>query len=151
MFESLRVKNFRSILDSGEINLSQLNVLVGPNNSGKSSILYAIMAIKMTLEDKDEKLPLVTYTPELDLGSYLDLIRGHDTEGMLTLEFALDKGVLAPFRVSGHIFRGRKGKNYAKCRVEFRLNKAENKIEVVSFTGVVNQRNGTLFKPNTLA
>lgn len=135
MFKSFRVKNFRSIVDSGEINLSQLNVLVGPNNSGKSSILYAIMAIKMTLEDKDEKLPLVTYTAELDLGSYLDLIRGHDPDRKLTLEFALDSEATKRFRVGGLGFRGQKAKAYAKCSVELRFDKTRNKIEVVSFHG----------------
>lgn len=134
MFESLRVKNFRSIIDSGEIKLSNLNVLVGPNNSGKSSILYAIMLVKMTLEDKNEKLALVTSTSELDLGSYLDLIRGHDAEGKLTLEFALNRPAATRFGGSS-VVRGQKSKHYAKCEVEFRFEKSENKIELVSFTG----------------
>lgn len=138
MFQSLRVKNFRSIVDSGEVELSNLNVLVGPNNSGKSSILYAIMLLKMTLEDKDEKLPLITCTSELDLGSYLDLIRGHSAERKLTLEFTLDQTEALPplsFGIAG-LKTGRvRGEGYGKCKVELRFDKPKNTIEVVSFHG----------------
>jgi len=136
MFQSLRVKNFRSIRDSGEIKLSNLNVLVGPNNSGKSSVLYAIMLIKMTLEDKDEKTALVTCTPELDLGSYLDLIRGHGGERKLTLEFALNKQVIPmTFSFGGLRDGSQRREGYAECKIEFSFDKSRNKIETVSFDG----------------
>jgi predicted ATPase len=138
MFKSLRVKNFRSIRDSGEIKLSNLNVFVGPNNSGKSSILYSIMLIKMTLEDKDENLSLVTCTPELDLGSYLDLIRGHKAERKLTLEFMLDKvEAMPPFSLGIEDLKleGLHTEGYGKCKVEFYFDKSKNLIEVISFDG----------------
>lgn len=38
----IRIKNFRSIIDSGEITIAPLQSLVGENNSGKSNILRAI-------------------------------------------------------------------------------------------------------------
>ncbi len=138
MFKSIRVKNFRSIRDSGEIKLSNLNVFVGPNNSGKSSVLYSIMLIKMTLEDKDENLSLVTCTPELDLGSYLDLIRGHKAERKLTLEFTLDKVETIPplfVGIEDLKFKGLQREGYGKCKVEFCFDKSKNLIEVVSFDG----------------
>lgn len=43
---SLRIKNFRSILDMAPIDLGPINVLVGPNNAGKSSLLRALYAIQ---------------------------------------------------------------------------------------------------------
>ncbi len=90
MFESVRVKNFRSISDSQAIELSDLNVFVGPNNSGKSSILYALMIIKLTLESKNEDVPMITSVPELDLGSYLDIIRDGNTDRRLMINFKLN-------------------------------------------------------------
>lgn len=39
---SIRIKNFRSIVDSGEIRIERFQALVGENNCGKSNILYAI-------------------------------------------------------------------------------------------------------------
>jgi|GEM_PF-594486 len=38
----LRVKNYRSIVDSGDIRIESLQAFVGENNAGKSNLLYAI-------------------------------------------------------------------------------------------------------------
>lgn len=43
---TLRVRNFRSFTDSGRIALAPINVLVGANNAGKSSLLRALHAIQ---------------------------------------------------------------------------------------------------------
>lgn len=135
MFESLRVKNFRSIRDSGEIRLSDLNVFVGPNNSGKSSILYALMMIKMTLESKDEDMALITSTPELDLGSYLNLIRDGNSERRLTLRFALNTpDYRKPFTIFAE-YGKEKCHNYASLQAEFCFDRRRNRIDIVSFIG----------------
>ena len=39
---SFQVKNYKSIVDSGEIRIEPLQALVGENNSGKSNLLYAL-------------------------------------------------------------------------------------------------------------
>ena len=39
---ALRIKNYRSIVDSGEIRIEPFQVFVGENNAGKSNILRAI-------------------------------------------------------------------------------------------------------------
>ncbi len=39
---SFQVKNYRSVVDSGEIRIEPLQALVGQNNSGKSNLLYAL-------------------------------------------------------------------------------------------------------------
>lgn len=135
MFESLRVKNFRSIRDSGEIKLSDLNVFVGPNNSGKSSILYALMMMKMTIESKDDDMALITSTPELDLGSYLDLIRDGEIERRLMFKFTLnDRDYRKPFTIFAE-YGKEKRDNYASLQAEFCFDKDRNRIDVVSFIG----------------
>ena len=40
--KSLRITNFRSIQDSDEVRIEQVQALVGENNAGKSNILKAI-------------------------------------------------------------------------------------------------------------
>lgn len=135
MFQSLRVRNFRSIKDSGEIKLSDLNVFVGPNNSGKSSILYALMLIKMTMESKNEDMVLITTTPELDLGSYLDLIRNGNTDHRLMIKFKLnDPSVRKPLTVLGE-YGNRKHNIYTDVQTEFCFDKTKNRVEVASFIG----------------
>jgi len=46
--EKFRIKNFRSIIDSGEIENEDIMVLVGPNQSGKSSILKGLNSISFS-------------------------------------------------------------------------------------------------------
>jgi putative ATP-dependent endonuclease of OLD family len=40
--KNIRIKNYRSIVDSGDIRIESLQAFVGENNSGKSNILHAI-------------------------------------------------------------------------------------------------------------
>ncbi len=46
MLTSLRVRNYRSFKDSGELPLSPLTILVGRNNSGKSTLLRALYQLQ---------------------------------------------------------------------------------------------------------
>jgi predicted ATPase len=100
MLKRVRISNFRSIRDSGNILFSKLNVFVGPNNSGKSSLLYALLMLKQTLEDKDPTATLVTAGPHVDLGSYLDIVRGHKPSEMIRLEFDLDDNIVQSSRLT---------------------------------------------------
>lgn len=136
MFSTVRIRNFRSLRDSGPIELTNLNVLVGPNNSGKSSVLYALMLIKMTLEEKDRRMNLVTCTPELDLGSYYDIIRERDVNNHLRIDIAFDKNAIDMQEVLCDI-KGREDdfKVYGQFNVEYAFTPSLNKIEVLTFTG----------------
>ena len=42
---SFRIKNFRSISDSGQINASRITALLGRNESGKSNLLRALQSL----------------------------------------------------------------------------------------------------------
>ena len=43
--KSFRVQNYRSITDSGDINIGQLTALIGQNESGKSNLLRALYSL----------------------------------------------------------------------------------------------------------
>jgi len=42
MLTKIKLNNYRAIKNSGELNLGKLNIFIGPNNAGKSSLLHAI-------------------------------------------------------------------------------------------------------------
>ena len=132
MIRNLRVKNFRSIQDSKNIKFSNLNVFVGPNNSGKSSFLYVLLLLKQTLQDKDSGARLVTTGPHVDLGSYLDIIRGHDPNENLEFEFGLDKKVISELGF-GIGKTSMEFIPYTDYKVELGLNLRANTVEVVAF------------------
>lgn len=73
MFESLRLRNFKSYRDSGEIPLKPLTVIVGANNAGKSTILQALLVLKQTLDDRSNRAALVTNGPYVELNGFYDI------------------------------------------------------------------------------
>lgn len=54
MLKEIRVKNFRGISDGNIKGLSRVNVFVGKNNAGKSTLLECLYFIKASLKPKDE-------------------------------------------------------------------------------------------------
>src|SRR5713226_4351154 len=90
MFSELHLKNFRCFRDSGPIPLSRLNILIGANSSGKSSLLYSLLLLKQTLEDPNLENFLVTDGRIASLGGFSDLAFGHSTSEGIGVSLTLD-------------------------------------------------------------
>ncbi len=74
MITSLRIKNFKTLQDTGEIPLKSLNLLTGINGTGKSSFVQALLLMRQSYESR--KLP---DSGELLLnGSLVDIGTGRD-------------------------------------------------------------------------
>ena len=68
MLKKIRIKNFRSIQDSGEINfIPGITVLVGQNESGKTSILEAINYFGKFFHDEEHSFERDTLNEDLVL------------------------------------------------------------------------------------
>lgn len=67
--KSLNVKNFRSINDSGNIEIRPLTILLGKNSCGKSTFIRMFPLLKQSLE-VDTSEPLLWYGDYVDFGSY---------------------------------------------------------------------------------
>lgn len=74
MFTSIRLRNFKAYRDSKAVPLRPLTLIVGANNSGKSSLLHAILLLAQTLDDSSSRQALVTSGPYVDLGGYFDIV-----------------------------------------------------------------------------
>ena len=85
MLTHIRVKNFKSWADSGQVQLAPLTGFFGTNSSGKSSLLQMLLLLKQTI-GSDEMLFFGDESSLVDLGSFGDVIHGHDTSALLTLE-----------------------------------------------------------------
>lgn len=64
---SLRVQNFRSFVDSGVLDLGPINVMIGPNNAGKSSLLRAIYALQQGVGDLSPDSRSGAESPRIDM------------------------------------------------------------------------------------
>jgi len=82
MITKLALKNFKSISESGiEIDLKPLTVLMGPNASGKSSILEAIGIFAQSIDEPiNSRGDLVVYR------DFTDVIHKRETNRWLTIE-----------------------------------------------------------------
>ena len=86
MLTHIRVKNFKSWADSGEVVLAPLTGFFGTNSSGKSSLLQMLLLWKQSIGSED----VLFFGDEhslVNLGSFGDVIHRHDTSASLTLEY----------------------------------------------------------------
>lgn len=58
MISMVRLKNFKTWEDTGEIKLSPVTLLLGTNSSGKSSILQSLLLLKQTVRSTDRMIHL---------------------------------------------------------------------------------------------
>jgi predicted ATPase len=89
MLTGLRLQNFKSWDDTGQIRLAPLTVLFGRNSSGKSSLLQSLLLMKQTVDSLDQLQVLNLGSPDalVDLGTYGNLVFGHDTNRDVSLSF----------------------------------------------------------------
>lgn len=90
MLRSLRLKNFKAFADTGPMDVKPVTLLLGPNSSGKSTIIQSLLLLKQTAESRDLSNPLVTHGAYLKLGEYRDYIHGQDRNKGLSLQFTFD-------------------------------------------------------------
>ena len=89
MITHIRVKNFKSWADSGEVKIAPLTGFFGTNSSGKSSLLQMLLLLKQTI-GREAVLFFGDESSLVNLGSFGDVIHGHDMAALLELEFGCD-------------------------------------------------------------
>lgn len=85
----LRVRNLRSIGDSGPIAIRPITLLVGKNGSGKSSFLRVLPMLRQSVESRTRG-QLLWFGDSVDFGSFGNTIKTESGQNEITLEFALE-------------------------------------------------------------
>lgn len=88
MLKKIGAENYRSF-QSLDVDLAPITLFVGPNNSGKSSVISIVRLLSQTLESHDPNVRLLLNGPLGDFGTYKDLIHGNLTKRHLKLSFAI--------------------------------------------------------------
>lgn len=90
MITQLRLQNFKSWRDTGQMRLAPLTALFGSNSSGKTSLLQWLLLLKQTAEsaDRSQALHLGDERSLADLGTFQDLLFRHDSKGVLAWQMA---------------------------------------------------------------
>lgn len=86
--KSLRLRNFRSFRDTGEVPLRPITVLVGENSSGKSSFARFFPLIQQSLARATDG-PLLWFGPAVDLGDHATAVRRASPQQPIEVEITL--------------------------------------------------------------
>lgn len=119
----IRWKNFRAFEDTDWITIRPLTVLIGPNNSGKTSILTPMLLMNQTMSSRDTVTPLVTRGPLVNAGTFKDIIHKRDTTKQLFLGFR--------FHVHDRKGRIKKVRSYPPGSVELTLVAGEQSEDIL--------------------
>lgn len=87
MIVSYGVKNLRAIIDTGDISLKKINVIVGRNSSGKSTVLRALPLLRQSVEQAT-KGPVLWYGRLVDFGNFKNAARDADIKRGVELSFS---------------------------------------------------------------
>jgi hypothetical protein len=89
LLTGLRLENFKSWDDTGQVRLAPFTVFFGRNSSGKSSLLQALLLMKQTTESLDQRqvLNLGGNDALVDLGTFSDVAFRHETTRDVSLAF----------------------------------------------------------------
>ena len=95
MLTGMRLKNFKSWEDTGDIALRPISGFFGPNSSGKSSLIQALLMLKQTAESSDRGVVFHfgdQRTP-VNLGDFASVVHKHDTSRDLkvSLDWKMDE------------------------------------------------------------
>ena len=85
--KSLSLENFRCF-QKADIDFGKITLLTGANNSGKSSLIYSLL---LMLQSKDFPFYLSPNGKYINLGSFKDLIFGHDNSTCLSIRGTFGK------------------------------------------------------------
>ncbi len=84
MITEIKLENFRSI-ENAEIKLGKINILTGSNSSGKSSILYGLLALKNTIGNPNQSIDGCLTLPYMNLGGFTQVVFDKNVNKRITL------------------------------------------------------------------
>lgn len=86
LLQGLTVENLKAFAQRQEIRLSKINLIYGPNSTGKSTLFQALLLLKQTFAQSDPSSPeLLVQGPLIDLQSFSSLVHAHDLDRRLRL------------------------------------------------------------------
>jgi len=83
MINNINLKNFKGFKNLEGIDLKPITILCGTNSCGKSSIIQSILALKQSMENKIQKIPLKLNGRYVKLGNFNNVVYQQKKESML--------------------------------------------------------------------
>ncbi len=100
MINRLNLKNFRAF-HSNEISLGKITILTGPNNGGKSSIIYALLALKNLILNPNQSPDSLLNLGFINLGGFSQTVYLKDENKQITLGIdSADSSILSSYKIT---------------------------------------------------
>lgn len=100
MISTLNIQNFKSI-KKAELPLSKITVMTGANNSGKSSFIYGLLALKNTITNPNQSIDGCLTLPFINLGGFQQTVFCKDESQNIVLEIiAKDNDIEVGYKLS---------------------------------------------------
>ena len=88
--KKIRIKNLRSLIDTKEVEIKPLTILVGKNSTGKSTFLRFFPLMKQTLMTRKNE-PILWYGKDyVDFGSFKESISKNKIGECINFQFEFD-------------------------------------------------------------
>lgn len=129
--ELVRIRNLKSINDSGDIYIRPLTVLIGKNSSGKSTLLRLFPLMKQTLTSRLSE-PLLWFGDLVDFGSFENSISSWCSQenDCIIFEFGLNAENIFYDFING-----------SSCNAKIRVKIEYKKDRVKTYTITVDNKN----------
>jgi predicted ATPase len=85
-----RVENFKSLKNTGDIEIAPLTIFIGPNGTGKSSALEPLLFLSQTMTNSRDEIGFLPNGEYINLGNYEDFIIKHDVNQKLRILLDFD-------------------------------------------------------------
>ena len=100
MITKLNIQNFKS-LKKAELLLGKFTVMTGANNSGKSSFIYSLLALKNTITNPNQSIDACLTLPFINLGGFQQTVFNKDDSQNIILEIiANDDDIEVGYKLS---------------------------------------------------
>ena len=83
----VRWKNFKGFQDTGWVKIKPITILLGPNNSGKTSFISPFLLMNQTISSRDAATPLIIKGKMYDGGNINELSHGYNLENEIFFGF----------------------------------------------------------------
>lgn len=75
----VRWKNFKGFKDTDWVKIKPITILLGSNNSGKTSFLAPLLLMSQTINSRDRDSPLILKGETFDGGNFQEIVKDYDT------------------------------------------------------------------------
>ncbi|MGI6461799.1 MAG: DUF3696 domain-containing protein [Candidatus Hydrogenedentales bacterium] len=145
---AITLENFKAFGKPARVPLAPITLLFGENSAGKSTILQALYLLKQTRELAPPDVPLLLRAENgyVDLGSFEEMVHGHDTHRELSIRFDVEGDPkLVPVREEiSDVLPRRVGMRFRFAKGEGRTGPRLSGFDVFARTPHFIERKGTL-------